>query len=72
MQVEFRKWKLLIMDEKSMIGLKMLNQIDQRLRPIMAYPDELFGGINLQSYSCHCFCTIVFELIRQNLVFSFI
>ena len=44
MQVEFRRCKLLIIDEKSMIEFKMLHQIDIRLRSIMACPDVFFGG----------------------------
>lgn len=46
-QAGFRRCKLLIIDEKSMIGLKMLHQIDVWLRAIMARPTVFFGGMNI-------------------------
>lgn len=47
LQRDFRHVKLLIVDEKSMIGLNFLLRIDSRLRSILAQPDRPFGGINV-------------------------
>lgn len=44
LQAEFRRCKLLIVNEKSMGGFKMLHYIDIRLRSIMARPTDFFGG----------------------------
>lgn len=48
LQAHFQACRFLIIDEKSMIDLKMLSLIDTRLRTI--YPqnaDQLFGGLNI-------------------------
>ena len=48
LQEVFKSCKFLIIDEKSMVGLKTLHWIDQRLREIFPSPrDEWFGGLNL-------------------------
>ena len=47
LQREFRNCELLIIDEKSMMGLEILNVIDQRLRQIKAEPTKPFGGISI-------------------------
>ena len=47
LQRKFRNCQLLIIDEKSMVGLEMLNIIDQRLRQIKAEPTKYFGGISI-------------------------
>ena len=52
MQAEFRKCKLLIVDEKSMIGFKMLHQLDMRLRSVMACLDVFFEGMNVHAVNC--------------------
>jgi ATP-dependent DNA helicase PIF1 len=45
LQVKFHDCHFLIIDEKSMIGLKMLYQIDQRLRQAsLSHFDTVFGG----------------------------
>lgn len=43
MQVNFRPCKLLIIEERSVIGFKIFPQIDLRLRAIMARLTEYFG-----------------------------
>lgn len=43
----FRHCKLLIIDEKSMLGLRFLYKIDSRLRAICAEPERYFGGMNI-------------------------
>ena len=47
LQDRFRHCKLLIFDEKSMIGFRTLYRVDHRLRAIRARPDEFFGGMNI-------------------------
>jgi len=39
--------KLLIIDEISMVGYKMLGQIDKRLRQIMGQKSLFFGGVSV-------------------------
>ncbi len=46
-QSAFRDIWLLIIDEKSMIGLRALHRIDVRLRQIRHYPDLPFGGLHI-------------------------
>lgn len=48
LQAQFQNVKFLIIDEKSMIDLKMLSIIDDRLRLIFPdKADQAFGGLNL-------------------------
>ena len=48
LQDKFKDCEFLIIDEKSMIGLRTLHQIDQRLRQIYpARQDEWFGSLNV-------------------------
>ena len=47
LQDTFRDCRLLIIDEKSMIGLRFLSWLDQRLRQLQAKPESPFGGLNL-------------------------
>ena len=47
LQRDFRHVKLLIIDEKSMIGFNFLHKIDMRLRSILAQSDRPFGGMNI-------------------------
>ena len=47
MQEKFKDCKLIIIDEKSMIGLNTLNFIDSRLRQIRNSSEEPFGGISI-------------------------
>jgi PIF1-like helicase len=48
LQSTFRGRRFLIIDEKSMIPLKTLAMMDQRLRQIFPEKqDEFFGGINV-------------------------
>ncbi len=47
LQDRFRHCRLLIIDEKSMIGLKALHYIDQRLRQTYARPNDFFGGLSI-------------------------
>lgn len=47
LQDVFRNIELLIIDDKSMIGLRFISWIDRRLRQIQATPDTPFGGLNL-------------------------
>ena len=37
----------MVIDEKSMIDLKMLSLIDDRLRMIFPNTDQAFGGLNV-------------------------
>ncbi|KAH0826840.1 hypothetical protein AYO21_07253 [Fonsecaea monophora] len=46
-QSTMREIRYLIIDEKSMIGLKMMSWMDQRLREIYPTRDLPFGGINI-------------------------
>lgn len=55
MQVKFWRYKLLIINKKSMIGFKLLHQIDIYLRSIMVCLDSFFGYMNLTSCSFYCF-----------------
>lgn len=47
LQALFSACRFLIIDEKSMIDLKMLSLIDTRLRAIFPYNDQPFGGLNI-------------------------
>jgi hypothetical protein len=48
LQALFKHCKYLIIDEKSMIGIKFLGLLDQRLREIFpARQDEMYAGINI-------------------------
>lgn len=48
LQLELKHTKAIIIDEKSMVGLYMLYQIDQRLRQAKPHhADELFGGMTV-------------------------
>jgi ATP-dependent exoDNAse (exonuclease V) alpha subunit len=48
LQALFQDCRFLIIDEKSMIDIKMLSLIDDRLRAILpAYSDQPFGGVNV-------------------------
>lgn len=47
LQRQFHHFKLLIIDEKSMVGFNFLYRIDLRLRSIFARPDQYFGGMNI-------------------------
>src|ERR1700712_5095526 len=47
LQALFQACRFLIIDEKSMIDLKMLSLIDTRLRAICPQNDQPFGGINV-------------------------
>ena len=47
LQALFQACRFLIIDEKSMIDLKMLSLIDTRLRAICPYKDQPFGGVNI-------------------------
>lgn len=48
LQALFQHCKYLIIDEKSMIGMKLLGLLDQRLREIFpARQDETYGGMNI-------------------------
>ncbi|EFY94086.1 ATP-dependent DNA helicase PIF1 [Metarhizium robertsii ARSEF 23] len=48
LQAVFKHCKYLIIDEKSMIGIKFLGLLDQRLREIFpARQDEMYAGINI-------------------------
>jgi len=47
LQALFSTCRFLIVDEKSMIDLKMLSLIDTRLRAICPQNDQPFGGINI-------------------------
>jgi PIF1-like helicase len=48
LQALFEHCKYLIIDEKSMIGIKFLGLLDQRLREIFpARQDEMYAGINI-------------------------
>ncbi|XP_035711708.1 ATP-dependent DNA helicase PIF1-like [Folsomia candida] len=46
LRCKFEALKVLIIDEISLVSLKMFTQIDQRLRQILGV-DELFGGVSL-------------------------
>ena len=47
LQALFSTCRFLIIDEKSMIDLKMLSLIDPRLRAICPQNDQPFGGVNI-------------------------
>ena len=47
LQDHWRNRAYLIIDEKSMVGLKELYWIDSRLRTIMSNPETEFGGVNV-------------------------
>lgn len=47
LQKVFKNVLYLLIDEKSMIHLKMLHYIDRRLRQIMAKPYSWFGGLSI-------------------------
>lgn len=47
LQTIFQYCRFLIIDEKSMIDLKMLSLIDTRLRAICPQNDQPFGGLNI-------------------------
>jgi hypothetical protein len=47
LQALFRSVRFLVIDEKSMIDLKMLSLIDDRLRLIFPDTDQAFGGLNV-------------------------
>jgi ATP-dependent exoDNAse (exonuclease V) alpha subunit len=48
LQALFKHCKYLVIDEKSMIGIKFLGLLDQRLREIFpAWQDEMYAGINI-------------------------
>ena len=47
LQEDFYDCRLLVIDEKSMMGSEMLNIIDQRLRQIKGKPRTPFGGISI-------------------------
>jgi PIF1-like helicase len=47
LQGHWRERAYLIIDEKSMVGLKELYWIDSRLRTIMSKPELEFGGLNV-------------------------
>lgn len=47
LQEAFRDCWLLIIDEKSMIGLQTLHYIDQRLRQIRCKRDDFYGKLNI-------------------------
>jgi hypothetical protein len=47
LQALFQACRFLIIDEKSMIDLKMLSLIDTRLRAICPQDDQPFGGVNI-------------------------
>ncbi len=47
LQALFQPCQFLIIDEKSMIDLKMLSLIDTRLRAICPQNDQPFGGVNI-------------------------
>jgi ATP-dependent DNA helicase PIF1 len=48
LQALFKHCKYLVIDEKSMIGIKFLGLLDQRLREIFpARQDEMYAGINI-------------------------
>jgi ATP-dependent DNA helicase PIF1 len=47
LQALFQACRFLIIDEKSMIDLKMLSLIDTRLRAIYPQNDQPFGGLNI-------------------------
>jgi ATP-dependent DNA helicase PIF1 len=47
LQALFQACRFLIIDEKSMIDLKMLSLIDTRLRAICPQNDQPFGGVNI-------------------------
>ena len=46
-QEDFHDGRLLVIDEKSMMGSEMFNIIDQRLRQIKGKPRTPFGGISI-------------------------
>ena len=50
LQSKFEKTVYLIIDEYSliMLGCKMLNMVDCRLRQIKCKPNELFGGLSIR------------------------
>jgi ATP-dependent DNA helicase PIF1 len=47
LQSVFKNIRFLVIDEKSMIDLKMLSLIDDRLRLIFPDTDQAFGGLNI-------------------------
>ena len=47
LQSVFKDIRFLVIDEKSMIDLKMLSLIDDRLRMIFPNTDQAFGGLNV-------------------------
>jgi hypothetical protein len=48
LQALFKHCKYLVIDEKSMIGIKFLGLLDQRLREIFpAHQNEMYAGINI-------------------------
>ena len=48
LQAHFQDCRFLIIDEKSMIDIKTLSLIDDRLRAILpAHSDQPFGGVNV-------------------------
>jgi ATP-dependent DNA helicase PIF1 len=47
LQALFQYIRFLVIDEKSMIDLKMLSLIDDRLRMIFPDTDQAFGGLNI-------------------------
>ena len=47
LQKQMRHCEVLIIDEKSMIGLQTLHHVDQRLRQIKSQPDTPFDGMHI-------------------------
>jgi ATP-dependent DNA helicase PIF1 len=67
LQSLFKHCKYLIIDEKSMIGIKFLSLLDQRLREIFpARQDEMYAGIN--TFLCGDFHQL--PLIRAMVMYS--
>lgn len=65
-QANFCRCKLLIIDKKSMIKLKMLYQIDVRLRTIMVRLTIFFGGMNI--FLCRDFAQL--SLVLDNALYT--
>lgn len=73
MHAYFRKFRLLVIDEKSMIsiGFQMVHQIDLRLRTMMASPTESFGRMTFFGMQeIHEYCVVCHAGRWQSLVMS--
>jgi len=47
LQIRLEDVHFLVIDEKSTVSLKLMSQVDQRLRQIRADRDNYFGGISI-------------------------